>query len=117
MAARCRYGAFTRIDEVNGPLSVNHQGQFPVATISFNLSSSASLGEAVHDVNAAKQALGMPASLQGDFQGTARAFEASLVNEPLLILAAIVTVLPSAAGTNDPTKRSSRPASCGSVRS
>src|SRR5205814_2349949 len=71
---------------------VNHQGQFPVATISFNLSSSASLGEAVHDVNAAKQALGMPASLQGDFQGTARAFEASLVNEPLLILAAIVTV-------------------------
>jgi multidrug efflux pump len=74
------------------PLVVNHQGQFPVVTISFNLAPQASLGDAVQSINAAKDQLNMPASIQGSFQGTAQAFQASLTNEPLLILAALVTV-------------------------
>jgi len=71
---------------------VNHQGQFPVATVSFNLAPSASLGDAVRAIDAATADLDMPASIQGEFQGTARAFQASLTNQPLLILAAVITV-------------------------
>jgi multidrug efflux pump len=84
--------AFTHFEEVNEPLAINHQGQFPVTTISFNLAPEASLGDAVNQINALKDQLGLPASIQAQFQGTAQAFQASLVNEPLLILAAIVTV-------------------------
>src|SRR5207247_6354810 len=76
----------------NAPLTVNHQGQFPVVTVSFNLAPGALLGDAVAAVNQVKQDLGMPASIQASFQGTAQAFQASLVNEPFLILAALVTV-------------------------
>jgi len=71
---------------------VNHQGQFPVVTLSFNLAPGASLGAAVDAVHKAKDELAMPASIQGEFQGAAEAFESSLRNEPLLILAAIITV-------------------------
>jgi len=71
---------------------VNHQGQFPVVTVSFNLAPGASLGAAVRAIEKARRDLGMPASIQTAFQGTAQAFRASLVNAPLLILAAIVTV-------------------------
>jgi len=71
---------------------VNHQGQFPVVTLSFNLAPNASLGDAVKAVNLVKDEIGMPASIQGEFQGTAQAFTASLSNEPVLILAALVTV-------------------------
>ncbi len=85
-------GAFTRIETVNAPLSVNHQGQFPVVTVSFNLAPGASLGSAVKAIEKAKQDLGLPDSIQGAFQGTAQAFRASLTNTPLLILAALVTV-------------------------
>jgi multidrug efflux pump len=85
-------GAFTRIEQVSAPLSINHQGQFPVATVSFNLAPGAALGEAVQAVNQAKTDVGMPASVQASFQGTAQSFQASLANVPLLILAAIVTV-------------------------
>jgi multidrug efflux pump len=85
-------GAFTRIEQVEAPLSVNHQGQFPVATVSFNLAPGAALGEAVKAVDKAKTDVGMPASIQSSFQGTAQSFQASLANVPLLILAAIVTV-------------------------
>jgi len=85
-------GAFTRVEQVTAPLSVNHQGQFPVATVSFNLTSGTSLGEAVKAVDKAQQDLGLPASIQASFQGTARSFQASLANESLLILAAVVTV-------------------------
>ncbi len=85
-------GAFTQIRTGNAPLAVNHQGQFPVATVSFNLAPSASLGEAVRAIEKARTELQMPASVQGNFQGTAAAFRASLANQPLLILAAIVTV-------------------------
>ena len=83
---------FTRLESSNAPLTVNHQGQFPVVTVSFNLAPGASLGDAVAAVEQAKQAIGLPASIQTSFQGTARAFQASLSNEPILILAALVTV-------------------------
>jgi multidrug efflux pump len=85
-------GQFTRIEKQAAPLAVNHQGQFSAVTISFNLAPDASLGEAVDAVNAAKKSLNMPLSIQAGFQGTAAAFEASLSNEPLLILAALITV-------------------------
>jgi multidrug efflux pump len=84
--------AFSRIVSQSTPLAVNHQGQFPVVTVSFNLAPGAALGDAVKAVNLAKQDLGMPASIQGTFQGTAAAFLKSLANEPLLILAAIIVV-------------------------
>jgi multidrug efflux pump len=71
---------------------VNRQGQFPAVTVSFNLAPNTSLGDAVNAITAAKQEIGMPASIAGDFQGTAEAFRASLSNEPLLILAALVVV-------------------------
>jgi multidrug efflux pump len=76
----------------SGALSLNHQGQFPAVTISFNLGNRYSLGEAVRAINAAVGEVGMPPSIQVKFQGTARAFEASQANEGWLILAAIITV-------------------------
>jgi multidrug efflux pump len=76
----------------DAPLVINHQGQFPCVTISFNLAPGASLGDAVSSVNQARQQLNMPASIEADFQGTAAAFEASLANEPSLIAAALITV-------------------------
>ena len=85
-------GAFTHFESRTAPLSVNHQGQFPVVTISFNLAQDASLGEATEAINKAQQEIGMPLSVQAAFQGTAASFQASLSNEPLLILAALVTV-------------------------
>jgi multidrug efflux pump subunit AcrB len=75
-----------------GSLSQNHQGQFPAVTISFNLGNGYSLGEAVTAINNAEREIELPASIQSSFQGTARAFQASLANEGWLILAAIVTV-------------------------
>jgi multidrug efflux pump len=73
-------------------LAVNHQGQFPAATISFNLAPGAALGDALEAIEKAKLDIGMPSSIQATFQGTAKAFRASLANMPLLILAALVTV-------------------------
>lgn len=84
--------ALTRLETLNAPLAINHQGQFPVVTVSFNLTPGTSLGEAVDAINAARQELGLPASIETGFQGTAKAFQASLDNQPLLILAALVTV-------------------------
>src|SRR5450830_1925314 len=84
--------AFTRIETSSAPLAINHQGQFPVVTVSFNLSPGASLGSAVRSIEKARKELGMSGSVQAAFQGTAEAFRASLTNEPLLILAAVVTV-------------------------
>jgi multidrug efflux pump len=85
-------GSFTEVHTRSAPLAINHQGQFPVVTISFNLAPRASLGEAVRAVERAKAELGLPPSMQASFQGTAKAFGASLRNTPLLLLAAIVTV-------------------------
>ncbi len=84
--------AFTRYEAGTAPLIINHQGQFPCVTISFNLAPGYSLGEAVDAISKAQQEIGMPISVQGAFQGTAAAFRASLANEPLLILAAVITV-------------------------
>ncbi len=84
--------AFTRVEPRTVPITISHQGQFPVITLSFNLAPNASLGDAVKAVNQAKDSIGLPASIQASFQGTAEAFQASLANEPVLILAALVTV-------------------------
>jgi multidrug efflux pump len=83
---------FMHFDQATTPLVVNHESQFPATTLSFNLAPNVSLGEAVRAVNKVKQELNPPASLQTRFQGTAQAFEASLTNQPLLILAAVITV-------------------------
>jgi multidrug efflux pump len=84
--------AFTSIITAPTALALNHQGQFPVVTLSFNLAPNASLGDAVNAINRAKQDIGLPPSIQATFQGTAAAFLKSLSNEPILILAALVTV-------------------------
>ncbi|MCU1332496.1 MAG: mdtB [Candidatus Angelobacter sp.] len=74
------------------PLAINHQGQFPVVTISFNLAPGESLGKATKVIAQAEQELGMPVSIHASFQGTAAAFQNSLASEPWLILAALITV-------------------------
>jgi hydrophobe/amphiphile efflux-1 (HAE1) family protein len=74
------------------PLAVNHQSQFPAVTISFNLKGNASLGDAVNQVEAMQASMGVPLTVQGNFQGTAQAFQASLSSEPYLIAAALVAV-------------------------
>ena len=84
--------AFTHFELGTAPLAINHQGQFPVVTISFNLAPGASLGEATNAIEQARKELGVPLSIQAAFQGTAEAFQTSLANEPVLILAALVTV-------------------------
>jgi len=84
--------AITQASETTGPLVINRQGQFPAVTASFNLAPRVSLGEAVDAIEAAARHLNLPLSFQGSFQGTAQAFKASLTNEPLLILAALITV-------------------------
>jgi multidrug efflux pump len=78
--------------ETNTALSANHSGQFPSTTVSFNLAPGTSLSEVVPQIEQAARDLGMPESIQGNFSGTAQAFQASLGNQPLLILAALVTV-------------------------
>jgi multidrug efflux pump len=85
-------GAIAHVTEESTPLAISRQGQFPVVTISFNLAPGVSLGSAVRAIRTATANLAMPASVQASFQGTAEAFERSLANEPLLILAAIITV-------------------------
>ncbi|MBK5274558.1 MAG: multidrug efflux RND transporter permease subunit [Desulfuromonadales bacterium] len=84
--------AFTHYEPTATALAVTHQGQFPSVTLSFNLAPGIALGDGVKAVESASRDLGMPASVSGSFQGTAQAFQASLRNQPLLILAALVTV-------------------------
>ena len=84
--------AFSKIEPGTESLSINHQGQFPSVTVSFNLAPNASLGEAITDINKAAKDINFPPSVQTGFQGTAASFENSLSNEALLILAALVTV-------------------------
>jgi multidrug efflux pump len=83
---------FTHIESGTAPLSINRQGQFPVITISFNLAPDISLGEALAAIEEVQNDVRMPPSVQASFQGTAQAFKASLTNEPLLLLAAVLTV-------------------------
>jgi multidrug efflux pump len=84
--------AFTQYSSEMAPIAVNHQGQFPVVTLSFNLAQGVSLGQAVNAIKLAQQEIGLPPSIHAGFQGTAAAFQASLANEPVLILAALLTV-------------------------
>jgi multidrug efflux pump len=84
--------AFTQMHNTTEALSINHQGQFPSVTVSFNLAPNASLGTAISDIEKVVKSLHFPASLQSDFQGTAASFHNSLSNEALLILAALATV-------------------------
>jgi multidrug efflux pump len=83
---------FTHFESGTAPLAINHQGQFPSVTISFNLAPGVALGEATKAIEQAQKEIGMPLSVAAEFQGTAHAFQVSLTNEPLLILAAIITV-------------------------
>jgi len=84
--------AFIHVEKAIEPLSINHQGQFPAVTISFNLAPDAALGGAITAIVKAQKDLNMPASVQCGFQGTAAAFQGSLANEGLLILAALAAV-------------------------
>ena len=84
--------AFTHVERVTEPLSINHQGQFPAVTVSFNLAPNAALGGAITAIEKAQKDLNMPPSVQYGFQGTAASFEGSLSNEGLLILAALAAV-------------------------
>jgi multidrug efflux pump len=84
--------AFSHFTTGTESLTINHQGQFPAVTISFNLAPNAALGSAITAIDKAQKKLNMPASVQGAFQGTAAAFQSSLSNEALLILGALVTV-------------------------
>ncbi|HUY27840.1 MAG TPA: MdtB/MuxB family multidrug efflux RND transporter permease subunit [Candidatus Binataceae bacterium] len=85
-------GTFAQITQTSTPLLVNHEGQFPAVTISFDVGHGYSLGDAVNAIKQAEAEIGMPASIQAAFQGSAQAFQAALANEPILILAALVTV-------------------------
>ena len=90
--AQVPLSTFSHFESSRTALTINHQGQFPVVTISFNLAQGESLGNATKAIAAAEQEIGMPASIHSSFQGTAAAFQNSLASEPLLILAALVTV-------------------------
>src|SRR5207253_4802180 len=84
--------AFTHYEPSTAPLAVNHQGQFPSVTISFNLPAGVALGTAVDAIDRAEREIQMPATIRGRFQGTAQAFQDSLANEPILIAAALLAV-------------------------
>ena len=79
-------------EQTRAQLAIGHQGQFPSTIVSFNLAPGKALGDAVKAVNSVEQRIGIPTSINASFQGTAAAFQTSLANEPLLILAALVTV-------------------------
>ena len=84
--------AIAHYEPTTAPLAVNHQGQFPSVTISFNLAPGVPLSDAVRAINQMEQSIGMPASIQGSFSGTLEAFQSSLANEPLLIVAALLAI-------------------------
>ncbi|APR75521.1 Cobalt-zinc-cadmium resistance protein CzcA [Minicystis rosea] len=84
--------AFTTMSRTVSPLAIPHQGQFPSVTLSFDTAPGVALGEAVDVIHATEQKIGLPPSIRAGFQGTAQAFSASLESEPLLILAALITV-------------------------
>ena len=84
--------AFSRVQPSNAALAINHQGQFPVVTLSFNLAPGVSLGDATHAIDDVQREIGLPPSIHSSFQGTAAAFQNSLSSEPWLILAAVIAV-------------------------
>ncbi len=84
--------AFASYEMTQTTLAISHQGQFPAVTLSFNLAPGLALGDAVKAIESATRKMGLPSSIRGSFQGTAQVFQASLANQPLLILAALVAV-------------------------
>ncbi len=90
--AQVPLSAFTHYEPTATSLAINHQGQFPAATVSFNLTPGVALGDAVNIIQNNIRQMGIPSSVQGSFSGTAQAFQTSLANEPFLILAALVAV-------------------------
>jgi multidrug efflux pump len=84
--------AFSRFSTNNTPLAVNHQGHFVATTLSFNLPPGGALGDAVAAIQRTMRGIGVPANIQGGFQGTAKIFQQSLENQPLLIVAALASV-------------------------
>ena len=84
--------AFAKFAPTTAPLTVTHQGLFPAVTISFNLKPGVALGDAVNAIDAASAKVGLPATIQTEFAGTAQAYQASLATEPILVTAALVTV-------------------------
>ena len=84
--------AFAHLKTITAPLAINHEGQFPAVTLSFNLSPASSLGAAVDAITAAQKEIGMPETVTTSFSGTAAEFRSSLKSEPLLIIAAIVVI-------------------------
>jgi multidrug efflux pump len=90
--AQVPLSAFARYEQTATPLSVFHQGQFPAITITFNLAPDVALGDAIRAIERATREIGLPADIRGSPQGTAQAFQASLDNQPLLILAALIAV-------------------------
>ena len=84
--------AFSRFERSASALAVNHQGQFPSVTLSFNLAPDVALGDAVQAITEATREIGLPAGTRGSFSGTAQAFQASLANQPFLILVALIAV-------------------------
>jgi hydrophobe/amphiphile efflux-1 (HAE1) family protein len=84
--------SFSHYESKTAPLAVNHQGQFPAVTLSFNLAPGVALGDAVNAINAVQDKIGLPSSISATFQGTAQAFQASLSNQPILILTALLAV-------------------------
>ena len=90
--AQVPLSAFSHYEPTATTLAVAHQGQFPAVTLSFNLVSGLALGDAVKAIDAATRKIGLPSSIRGNFQGTAQAFQASLSNQPFLILAAVLAV-------------------------
>jgi multidrug efflux pump subunit AcrB len=90
--AQVPLSAFTRYQPTSDTLQVNHQGQFPAVTLSFNLAPGVALGDAVKAIEGSLREMGLPENVRGKFAGTAQAFQASLASQPWLILAALVTV-------------------------
>ena len=84
--------AIAHYEPATAPLAVNHQGQFPSVTLSFNLAPGVALSDAVSAINQLEQSIGMPASIHGSFSGTLEAYQSSLASEPLLIIAALLSV-------------------------
>jgi multidrug efflux pump len=84
--------AFTQYEASTAPLAVNHQGQFPSVTLSFNLAPGLALSDAVSRIHQMEQSIGMPATITGSFSGTLQAFQASLATQPILIVTALMAV-------------------------
>ena len=84
--------AITKFQDTTAPLAVNHQGQYPSVTVSFNLSPGVALGDAAREIMDMEQRIGMPATIHGMFSGTLQAFQSSLSTQPMLIITALMAV-------------------------